>query len=80
VELGVLGETLRLSLIGIAIGAVVSFAVAKAIASLLFGTHPVDPLVFAGMMLLLAVVALVAGHIPARRAARIDPMSVLRGL
>jgi putative ABC transport system permease protein len=80
VRLGVVAQTLRLTLIGIAIGAVVSFAVARAIASLLFGTGPADPLIFAAMMLLLALVALLAGQIPARRASRIDPMTVLRGL
>ena len=79
VQLGVIGQTLRLTLIGLVIGGAVSFAVARAIASLLFGTRPADPLIFAAMVSLLAVVALLAGHIPARRAARIDPIAVLRG-
>jgi len=80
VQLGVIAQTLRLTLIGIAIGGVASFVVAKAIASLLFGTQPNDPLIFAAMMSLLGAVALLAGQIPARRASRIDPMTVLRGL
>jgi ABC-type antimicrobial peptide transport system permease subunit len=80
VQLGVLSDTLRLALIGIGIGAAASFAVARAIASLLFGSGPSDPLVFTAMMLLLVAVALLAGHIPARRASRIDPMAVLRGV
>jgi len=78
VQLGVLGRTLRLALIGIVIGTVVSFAVAKGIASLLFGTEPTDPATFAGMVLLLGAVALIAGYIPARRASRIDPLVALR--
>jgi ABC-type antimicrobial peptide transport system permease subunit len=53
-------------------------AVAKAIASLLFGTEPTDPTTFAGMILLLGAVALVAGYIPARRASRINPIVALR--
>ena len=80
VQLGIAAETLRLTLIGIALGGIASFAAGRAIASLLFGTAPTDPLIFAGMMLLLAAVALTAGYIPARRAARTDPMLVLRGL
>jgi predicted permease len=79
VQRRVLGQTLRLALIGILIGGAASFAVAKGIASLLFGTQPSDPAVFAAMVGLLGAVALIAGHIPARRASRIDPMAALRG-
>jgi predicted permease len=80
VQFGVVAQTMRLTLIGIAIGGAVSLVAARAIASLLFGTEPADPLVFMGMILLLASVALLAGHIPARRASRIDPMAVLRSV
>ena len=80
VQLGVVAQTLRLTLIGVAIGGAASFAASRWIASLLFGTEATDPLVFAAMMSLLAVVALLAGQIPARQASRIDPMAVLRGL
>ncbi len=80
VRLAVVAQTLRLTLIGIAIGGAASFAAARAIASLLFGTEPTDPLIFAAMTSLLGAVALLAGQIPARRASRIDPMTVLRGL
>lgn len=78
VQLNVLAKTLRLALIGIAVGIVGSFAVAKAIASLLFGTAAADPATFAGVVLLLGAVAVIAGYIPARRASRIDPMTALR--
>jgi predicted permease len=80
VQLSVVSQTLRLALIGIVLGGAASFAAAKAIASLLFQTEPADPSIFAGMVVLLCAVALLAGQIPARRASRIDPMTVLRGL
>jgi len=78
VLLGVLTKTLRLTLMGIALGIVASFVVARLIASLLFGTTPTDPATFAGMAALLCAVALIAGYLPARRASRIDPMVALR--
>ncbi|HYK34504.1 ABC transporter permease [Alloacidobacterium sp.] len=78
VQMDVIVRTLRLALIGVGIGAVASFAVARAIASLLYGTEPADPVTFAGMVVLLAAVALLAGYLPARRASRIDPMIALR--
>jgi predicted permease len=78
VQRGVIQETLRLALTGIALGTAASLAVAKGIASLLFGTEPTDPATFAAMILLLTGVALAAGYIPARRASRIDPMTALR--
>ncbi|WP_158751854.1 ABC transporter permease [Acidobacterium sp. S8] len=78
VQLGVIRKTLLLALIGIGAGAVASFAVARGIASLLYGTEPTDPITFAATVVLLAVVALLAGYIPARRASRIDPMIALR--
>ena len=78
VLLGVLGRTLRLALMGIALGIVASLTVARMVASLLFGTTPTDPLTFAAMAGLLGAVALVAGYIPAFRASRIQPMVALR--
>ena len=80
IQVGVMGQSLRLALIGMLIGGAASFAAARGIASLLFGTAPNDPLIFLATMSLLGAVALLAGEIPARRASRIDPMSVLRGL
>ncbi|MBT9330797.1 ABC transporter permease [Paracidobacterium acidisoli] len=79
VQLGVILKTLWLALAGIAAGTVISLALARAIASLLFGTAPTDLLTYAGMALLLVAVALLAGYIPAFRASRINPLVALRG-
>jgi predicted permease len=78
VQLGVIGKTLALVSCGIAVGVVASFAISGLIASLLFGTAPRDPATFVCIVLLLTVVALLAGYIPARRASRIDPIIALR--
>jgi predicted permease len=78
VQLGVITRTLRLTLIGIAMGIIVSLVVARAIAALLFDTTPTDPITFAAVVLMLAMVALLAGYLPARRASHIDPMVALR--
>ena len=74
----VLSGTLRLAAIGIVAGSLASFLVARAIASMLFGTQPTDPLTFTAMILLLVMIALGAGFIPAWRASRIDPTAALR--
>ncbi len=78
VQLDVISKTLRLALIGIAFGVIVSLVLARLIASLLFQTAPSDPLTFVGMVALLGAVALLAGYLPARRASKIDPMVALR--
>jgi len=78
IQRDVIGKTLRLALLGISIGVIASLSVARLIASLLFQTTPNDPVTFAGMAFLLCAVASVAGYIPARRAARIEPMVALR--
>ncbi|HUA93375.1 MAG TPA: ABC transporter permease [Terracidiphilus sp.] len=78
VQRQVLAGTLRLALTGILLGAAVSLAAAKLIASLLFDTSPWDLTTYMGMALALAAVAAVSGYLPARRASRIDPMVALR--
>jgi predicted permease len=78
VQLRVIGKTLRLTLIGIATGSIASLVVARAIAALLFGTTPTDPVTFAAVILTLAMVAFFAGYLPARKASHIDPMVALR--
>ena len=74
----VLREALLLVLIGLVVGVVASLAVTKTAASLLYELKPNDPLTIALATLLLAGVAAVAGYLPARRAARVDPMVALR--
>jgi len=78
VQLQVIAKTLRLALIGIVLGAIASFAMARAITSLLFAVQPNDPPTFTSTIVLLTVVAIVAGYVPARRASRINPMVALR--
>jgi predicted permease len=75
---GVVSRTLRLAFVGIAIGAVVSFVAGKWLSSLLFQTQPGDPMTFVAMFIVFACVALLAGYIPAQRAARVDPLVALR--
>jgi putative ABC transport system permease protein len=74
----VLVGTLRLTLTGLLIGVAGALAGARLVSSLLFETTPTDPITFAAMTLLLVTVSLVAGFVPAQRAARIQPMEALR--
>jgi predicted permease len=74
----VLGNGAVMVASGIGLGLVASLALTRAIRSLLYGVTPTDPVTFVGVSLLLAAVALVATYVPARRAARVDPMAVLR--
>jgi predicted permease len=78
VQMSVITKTLRMALIGVAVGTVASFAVARAISSMLFGTAPTDPVTFTVMALLLTAVALAAAYIPARRASQTNPITALR--
>jgi predicted permease len=75
----VLRQGATLALIGIAIGAVAALGLTRLIAGLLYGVSASDPIAFLGVMVLLAVVAVLASLVPARRAAKVDPMTVLRG-
>jgi predicted permease len=74
----VMREAGMLLVIGLAIGAALSAVAGRGAGSLLFGLQPSDPLSLAISALLLAVVALLASYIPARRAAKVDPMVALR--
>jgi len=74
----VLGQGLRLATAGAAIGLVGALIVSHGMAGLLYGVKPTDPLTFAGVALLLVVVALFACYIPARRATKVEPMVALR--
>jgi len=74
----VLREVLTLVAIGAAVGVAGAYVGARLISSLLFGLSAIDPLSFGGAVLLLLIVGVLAGYLPARRAARIDPLIALR--
>ena len=74
----VMGEGLRLTVAGLAVGACAAIGLSRLLRGLLFGVRPTDPLTFAAVSLLLGGVALLACFVPARRAARVDPMVALR--
>jgi predicted permease len=74
----VVGGGMRLTLGGVLLGAVGAALAARALGRLLYGVTPTDPLTFVAVAALLALVALIAIYFPARRAALVDPMKVLR--
>jgi ABC-type antimicrobial peptide transport system permease subunit len=74
----ILRDSLALVSVGLAIGLVVSFAAARAVASILYGIQPSDPPAFVFTAVALALTGLAAAFLPARRAASIDPMRALR--
>lgn len=74
----VIGQGVRLTLLGIVIGLGAAIALTRLIESLLFGVSATDPVTFAAIALLMTAVALLACYIPARRALRVDPVIALR--
>jgi predicted permease len=74
----IVGHGARLGMIGVAIGLVGALIVTRFLRTLLFGVSPFDPLSFVGVSLVLTAIALLASYIPARRAARVDPVEALR--
>jgi ABC-type antimicrobial peptide transport system permease subunit len=74
----VMRDGAKIALLGIAFGIAGALALTRLMASLLFEVKPTDPATFAGVAILLTLVALAACYIPARRAMRVDPMVALR--
>ena len=74
----VLRDILRLIVIGSAVGVLASVQLARYVESLIFGLKPHDPVTIAASVAVLGLIGLVAGYLPARRAARIDPILALR--
>ena len=75
----VVGQGLTLTLGGVVVGIVAALLVTRVLGSLLFGVSTLDPLTFGVVLTLLVVVAAVASYVPARRAARVDPLVAMRG-
>ena len=74
----IVGQELKLVLVGIAIGVTTAFAVTRLVSNLLFGVTATDPRIFVGVPLLLVVIAMLASYFPARRALKVDPIIALR--
>ncbi|MGA7962344.1 MAG: ABC transporter permease [Candidatus Acidiferrales bacterium] len=73
-----LGEGMKMALVGVAIGAVVALGLTHLMVKMLFGVSATDPLTFAAVSVVLSALALVACYVPARRAMRVDPIVALR--
>jgi putative ABC transport system permease protein len=74
----ILGQGLALAGLGLGMGLVAAVAGTRLLKSTLFGVQPNDPVVYLAVAVLLGIVALVASFVPARRAARIDPLIAIR--
>jgi len=74
----ILREASWLTMMGVALGAIASVWLARYLKAMLFGIEPADPVTIAGAIGIMLAVALFAGWLPARRAARVDPMVALR--
>jgi predicted permease len=74
----VLGEGMRIALVGVAVGVVAALGLTRLLTQIIYGVSANDPLTFVGVAVLLTAVAVLACYLPARRAMRVDPIVVLR--
>ena len=74
----VVGDGMRVTVIGIAAGIAAAIVGARAVQTLLFNIAPTDPMTYVAITATLAIIALIASYLPARRATRINPMAALR--
>ncbi len=74
----IIRETVELAIVGIAIGTVGAWIAGRMLSGFLYGVSASDPITYAGMVVVLSIVAVVSGYLPARRASRIDPVVALR--
>ena len=74
----VLGDAVRLGMLGMVIGVIAAFGASGLISTLLYGVGPHEPVMFGGVSLLIVAVVLMASYMPARRAMRVDPIVALR--